>query len=470
MNEKKKALVSVCVAAVTLITGLGSTASAAAAEVRGDGPGVTAAAGYDVTSYDARIEYDPKNGTLSGQATLDVEVPAQRDSIDLQLQLPASAVEIDGAGAAKSAVKDILQVKPAGGLSPGRHTVHITYAGNPSDSLAYPGENNLAWAKTEDGGHYLPLGAAGMLFPASTDPNDRATVNLQAVVPDGWTAVSNGPSSAPKKEDGRKIYQWNNKSMKADNVKFGVGDKWSESDGTLPGGIPVHYVYGKDQEEAGKKLAEALPEAVTWEAELFGKGYLHDSLTVVFLAFEDKEAPNVTGSNIISIVKESRTGPGGSLEPTTPDVLVHELAHTWLGENDSDDSYVGEAIPTYLQWAWLEKFRNEDLVVKYRQEVESMDWSIANTYSMSSKGMYALRRLVGDEAFYATLKKWMPTQEGKAPNWDDFRVLVEGYSKQDLKQFFDNWFPSDEIVAEKRQKGESLKPADEFLWPDWAKG
>ncbi|MGW6413157.1 hypothetical protein ACWF95_39460 [Streptomyces vinaceus] len=466
MNEKKKALIASCVAAVTLVTGLGSSASAVPGAGRGKG---AAAAGYDVTSYDARVEYDPGKGTLSGDATLNVEVPAQRDSIDLRLQLPTGTVEVDGTAATKSAVKEILQVKPAGGLSPGRHTVHITYAGNPADSLAFPGNDNLAWAKTKDGGHYLALGTAGMLFPASTDSNDRADVSFQAVVPDGWTAVSNGLSSAPKEQDGHRVYRWSNESTKPSAMQFGVGDKWSESDGML-GGIPVHYVYGASQGAAGKKMREILPGTLAWEKRLFGKKYLHDSLTIAFMDFEDPTVPNVTGSNIISMSMEYASTPGAAPVPIPPDFLVHELSHTWLGENDSDDSYVGEAIPTYLQWAWLEKFRNEDLVAKYRQTVNRMDWHTVNVYSMSDKGMYALRRLVGDRAFYAALKEWMSTQEGNSPGWEDFRALVEKYSKKDLKAFFDNWFPSAEVVAEKTQNGESLKPSDEFLWPDWAKG
>ncbi|MFE5681422.1 hypothetical protein ACFQ8A_40755, partial [Streptomyces erythrochromogenes] len=130
MNRKKKAMVAGCVAAATLATGLGSASVATAAEAPGrPAPGRSAAApGYDVTSYDARIEYDPQKDTLSGKATLEIEVPAQRDGIDLKMQLPAGSAEVDGTAAPISADKEILHVKPASGLSPGRHTVRVTYA------------------------------------------------------------------------------------------------------------------------------------------------------------------------------------------------------------------------------------------------------------------------------------------------------------------------------------------------------
>ncbi|MFG2395463.1 hypothetical protein ACGFYF_42530 [Streptomyces lavendulae] len=67
---------------------------------------------------------------------MNVEVPARQDSIHIRLQLPAGAVEVNGAVASASATKDILVVKPADGLSPGRHTLHIAYTGNPDESLA----------------------------------------------------------------------------------------------------------------------------------------------------------------------------------------------------------------------------------------------------------------------------------------------------------------------------------------------
>ncbi|WP_237329991.1 hypothetical protein [Streptomyces sp. BA2] len=451
--------------AATLLAGLGPIGTAVAAD-RSVGPAaeaeetVQSTSGYHVNSYDVRLDYNPAKETLLGEATLDLVVKEWRDALDLRLQLPARSVQIDGKAATFSADKGTLHVKPVARLSPGRHVkVHVAYAGSPRRTLDDPGEDNLAWAATKDGGHYLALETAGVLFPANSDDADRSAVHLQARVPDGWTAISNGRAGTPVKDGDHKVYRWANREpMRAGYVHFGVGNKWTESDTKLPDGTPVHFVYGSGAEGRGRKLAEALGEAASWEASIFGK-YRHDSLTVSFLDFEDPNVPNVTGWNTISMGMEY---PGDAeTQPVTQDILVHELAHTWLEAVQAKDDYVEETIPTYLQWAWKEKFRKADLVTMYRDKVKKIQWQHTNVYTTGDVAMYALRRLVGDNAFDRALKDWLPNHADRPTAWDAFRTSLEKHSGKDLKPFFAGWFPP-----------EGTKPAypgDDLVWPAWAK-
>lgn len=483
MSAKK----TLCVGAVTAAALLAGLEPAGAAVTAGAGAGPaeqgTAAAGsrYHVDSYDARLAYDPnledEEKELSGEATLDLVVTKPGKALDLRMQLPATSVTVDGKPAETTADKGTLRVKPEKSLSQGqRLKVHVTYQGSPRRTLDDPTMDNPAWAPTKDGGHYLVLGSAGLLFPANTDRSDRSAVHVQATVPEELTAVSNGPATAPRKEDGHKIYQWDNPDpMPAEYVHFGVGSKWTESDGTLPDGTPVHFLYGdnakgedgKDSvEERGRKLAEALPEAAQWQAGLFGK-YRHESLTISFLDFEDLDTPNVAGWNTIVMSMETRAGEGEPPVAATQDILVHELAHTWLEaiHSKDGDAYVEEAIPTYLQWAWLEKFSHEDLVAKYRDAIKDIDargWDKVSAYNVSGPGMHGLRRLVGDAPFEQALKDWLPAYAGKSATWDDFRTIMKKHSNnKNLKAFFDAWFPP--------QGTTRTKPSDDILWPDWTK-
>ncbi|GAA3160556.1 MULTISPECIES: hypothetical protein [Streptomyces] len=462
MSARKNLCVS-AVAAATLLTALGvaTTASASVADPdAGPSPAVGtagAASGYHVDSYDVRLDYDPAGETLTGEATLDLVVKERQDALDLKLQLPARSVRVDGAAATVSADKSTLHVKPASPLAPGKHAVHVTYAGNPDHILDAPDESNPTWAPTKDGGHYLALNSTGVLFPANTDATDRSAVHLRATVPDGWTAVSNGPSRAPRKDGDHKVYEWDNPDpMLASYVQFGVGDKWTEADAKLADGTPVHFVHGDGAADRARKLAEPLTEAATWEAGLFGK-YRHKSLTVSFLDFKDVYTPNVTGWNTISMAMEYQGEEGP--RPTTQDVLVHELAHTWLEAVPARDDKVEEAIPTYLQWAWQEKFRGADLVAKYRERVKDIQWERSSVYTVGDVSMYALRRLTGDAAFDRALKDWVPAHAGRPTAWDAFRTALERHSGKDLKPFFAAWYPA-----------EPGYPGDDFVWPAWAKG
>ncbi|MET9603382.1 hypothetical protein [Streptomyces sp. NPDC006459] len=261
--------------------------------------------------------------------------------------------------------------------------------------------------------------------------------------------------------------------MPAGYVHFGVGDKWIEADGKLPDGTPVRFVYGdsakgddgKDSvEERGRKLAEVLSEASRWEAGLFGE-YRHKSLTISFLDFEELYHPLVAGWNTI-VMNMEFAGKNDEPIPATQDMLVHELAHTWLEAIDSKDgdAYVEEAIPTYLQWAWLEKHSHKDLAAKYRdqiKEIQTNGWERTGPYGVSGPGLYGLRRLVGDTALEQTLKDWLPAHAGKPAAWNDFRTTMEKNSGKNLEEFFGAWFPP--------QSTGRTQPSDKILWPGWSR-
>ena len=53
--------------------------------------------------------------------------------------------------------------------------------------------------------------------------------------------------------------------------------------------------------------------------------------------------------------------------------------------------------------------------------------------------LHMLRRLVGDEAFFAGVRKFYTEWRFKKAGTDDFRVAMESVCGQDLKPFFESW-------------------------------
>jgi aminopeptidase N len=53
--------------------------------------------------------------------------------------------------------------------------------------------------------------------------------------------------------------------------------------------------------------------------------------------------------------------------------------------------------------------------------------------------LHMLRRLVGDEAFFAGLRSFFAEWRFRKAGTDDFRQSMEAASRQDLTRFFDAW-------------------------------
>jgi aminopeptidase N len=53
--------------------------------------------------------------------------------------------------------------------------------------------------------------------------------------------------------------------------------------------------------------------------------------------------------------------------------------------------------------------------------------------------LHMLRRLVGDEMFFAGIRSFYQEWKFKKAGTDDFRTVMEKASSRDLKRFFDTW-------------------------------
>src|SRR5262249_32840936 len=82
--------------------------------------------------------------------------------------------------------------------------------------------------------------------------------------------------------------------------------------------------------------------------------------------------------------------------------------------------------PIYLGYR-LGHIRNESRVFR------------ALVYNKSGAVLHMLRGLLGDEAFFAGLRRFYRTMRFKKAGTDDFRAAMEQASGQKLERFFERW-------------------------------
>ena len=143
--------------------------------------------------------------------------------------------------------------------------------------------------------------------------------------------------------------------------------------------------------------------------------------------------------------------------------LGHEILHNWWGNSVFVDESQGnwcEGLTTYMadyyykelkDSASAEEYRN-DICRKYTNYVKKKnDFPLKNFigrrdqatraigYGKTAMVFHTLRRMVGDEVFYTSLRKFYKEKIWQQAGWKDIQYIFENTSKMDLSWFFEQW-------------------------------
>jgi hypothetical protein len=108
--------------------------------------------GYDVTSYSARLDFEPQNDRLAGDVTISARATQSLSSFNLDLRgFKVSAVAVNGIPASFSRKDQELTITPAAGLPTGSEfTVRVLYGGH-VNNVRDPDHARDGWVPTDDG-------------------------------------------------------------------------------------------------------------------------------------------------------------------------------------------------------------------------------------------------------------------------------------------------------------------------------
>jgi hypothetical protein len=152
--------------------------------------------------------------------------------------------------------------------------------------------------------------------------------------------------------------------------------------------------------------------------------------------------------------------------------LAHELAHQWWGQavgwKNYHEQWLSEGFAQYFAALYAQKTRGEktftDMLRQFRR------WSLSDSdqgpvhlgyrlghikneprvyraivYNKGAAVLHMLRRLVGDDAFFAGLRAFYEDRKFQKAGTDDFQRAFEARTGLDLDRFFDRWIYGTEI-------------------------
>ncbi|MFH8980744.1 M1 family metallopeptidase [Streptomyces varsoviensis] len=418
--------------------------------------------GYRVSHYDVRVGYDPaRTRYLDGDTTVTAKATEDLDRFSLDLKgFTVASVDIDGAPAKSfsRSGEHKLDITPGRRLAKGKKfTVRVRYAGKPVGG---------AWNTMKDGGAYVsgePHSSRDW-YPSNDHPSNKATFQLTATVPDGWTAIGSGlpgKTTTGESADGKatKTFRWREDSPVATYLTAFAVDKFTVHHSKLKDGTPVIHAYSPGTEAASQKWEGLLPDILDFFSSKFGP-YPFSSAGGIVVSGGDGDGPG-------ALETQTRPTYDGSMFDMS---MTHEDAHQWFGDSvtvaDWRNGCLNECFAQYASQLW-EEHKGADIDgYFYHDTVEEQKnnpeyWGVKlydpgkgreldpALYDKGSLMIHALRRTVGDKAFFATLKQWTHDHRGSNATWPQFEKLAQKVSGKDLTGFFNAWVHSTKIPEKK---------------------
>jgi aminopeptidase N len=415
--------------------------------------------GYDVLHYTLRLGLDPQTEYIEGTTTIEARSTFSglaEFSLDFA-GYQVSSVTVNGRESAHRLEDKKLIIEMPIILEEGQiFSSTITYEGAsrkmPSEYVGFVSHLGLHFTDGESIFTLTEPDGARYWFPANDHPRDKATFRIEAVVPAGLTAVSNGrlvETDAAALPDGRvgQLFVWEHDEPMAPYLALlAVGDYERVEDQT-PAGIELrHYVF-PDQKEQFLEATADTGAALDWMSQLLGP-YPFDQFGYVTV----RSAGASMEAQTMVLLSENMVG---------PKTAVHELAHMWFGDWVSLDSWAemwrNEGMATYFQMMWESGDDPETLEQRMERVAASVEGNDKeypldnppapylfefNVYQKGALAAHALRQEMGDEAFFSGLQLYFIRFGGGTASDDQFQAVMEEAAGRSLESFFNQWFPS----------------------------
>lgn len=305
--------------------------------------------------------------------------------------------------------------------------------------------------------------ASSCWFPTIDSPNERATNEIAITVQDKYKTLSNGLLTMQELNgDGTRTDYWEMNLPHAPYlVMMAIGefevveDKWNEMD--------VDYWVEPEYKAYAKEIFGNTPEMLTFFSNKLGLTYPWQKYSqIVVRDYVSGAMENTTAVIHGEFLHQTHRE---LIDDNNEDIIAHELFHHWFGDLVTCESWanlpLNESFATYGEYLWNEYKYGKDKanhylyndLASYLQEAKSKQVDMvrfdylhreemfdAHSYQKGGRILHMLRNYVGDDAFFAALKKYLTDHKYTDVEMHELRIAFEDVTGEDLNWFFNQWF------------------------------
>jgi len=357
------------------------------------------------------------------------------------------------------------------------YTIYIKYIARPNE---YKGKGSEA-IRDAKGLYFInPLGtdkdkptqiwtqgeteASSVWIPTIDQTNQKTTQEFYLKVPSKYVSLSNG--LLVKQTDLKNGFREDVWKMDLPHSPYlffiGIGDYAVIKDSYK--GKEVSYYIERAYEKVARKIYGNTPQMIAYFESKLG------------VAYPWVKYAQISGRDYVSGAMENTTATlhsdavqqdarelvdGNNWEST----IAHELFHQWFGDLVTAESWsnltVNESFADYSQTLWFEHSQGKDagafenytglrnylsspsdaeknLVRFYYQNQEDVFDLVS--YQKGGRILNMLRHLVGDDAFFASLNKYLTDNKFSNGSAIKLKLAFEAVTGKDLNWFFNQWY------------------------------
>ncbi|HEY2486682.1 MAG TPA: M1 family aminopeptidase [Candidatus Binataceae bacterium] len=342
--------------------------------------------------------------------------------------------------------------------------VAIEYSGAPRRGLyfvgpdsAYPDKPVEAWTQGEDED-------SRYWFPCYDYPNDRATSEVIATVPDHFTAISNGALLCNRHNPAARTrtFHWRHDVPHSTYlITLAAGEFVAIED--RAGNTPVLYYVHPGREDDARRAFGNTPRMIQFFERIIGVPYPYSKYAQV--AVSDFIFGGMENTSATTQTADTLHDARAHLDFKSDPLVAHELAHQWWGDlltcRDWSHAWLNEGFATYFEALWCEEnlgadefawnlrqdreaylaedshdYRRPIVCNRYRAPIELFD---RHLYEKGSLVLHMLRRELGDTLFYKSLNVYCTRHRGGNVVTADLERACEESTGRNLEWFFDQW-------------------------------
>ena len=352
---------------------------------------------------------------------------------------------------------DTLVVYPSRPV-PFRDTLRFTidYAGKVENGRGLtfiderPHTPRQIWSQGEDhDNHYW--------FPTYDFPNDKMTWEIEATVPAGFMAVSNGALVSDTKDArGARTLRWREDRPSATYLASIVVAPLAKIHDTWKN-VPVdYYVYHADSALAWQ-LFHVTTDMIDVYSKLTRVDYPWQKYAQTTVADFFGGMENVSATTLVDWLPDAKAYQD---RPWYQHILIpHELAHQWFGDYVTTENwanmFLNEGFAEFMPGQYWRQKKGEHLeqdyyLDEYRQFMQidarrRMPLASLGSNNIYPKGALVLEMLknhLGDQRFWASIHRYLTTHAFGNAVTDDLRQAVLDATGDNLDWFWDEWIYS----------------------------